>query len=211
MNTNDMDNLSAWLDGELKKEQADEVHKMLFNDAQAAMACADFRKLDKLLQRWDAPQPPVLLEEVICISAKHDPRKNPFYRFIQLAVPLAVAAILVLVIMMWMGGVISSDGSSDLEWSSLTPQQQSQASEDAKAFLMLSKSRQDRILKEFQSQFNISPSQNNWVGPVLSSFTVQQRDELLKLSPEKRLEILRKRHIEMMASGMVVAEEPVEK
>ena len=207
MNTNDLDNLSAWLDGELEGEQADEVHKMLFNDAQAAMTCADMRKLDKLLQKWETPEPPVLLGEVICISAKHDPRKNPFYRIVQIAVPLAAAAIVVLVIMMWMGGALRSSDKSHLDWSKLTPQQQSQASQGAKAFLLLSKKEQEEILAQFRMQFNISPSQNNWVGPVLSSFTPEQQKQLQKLSPPERLEILRKRHYEIMSSGVIVQDQ----
>ncbi|HNX26506.1 MAG TPA: hypothetical protein PKK48_03775 [Phycisphaerae bacterium] len=210
MNTNDLDNISAWMDGELDAEESEKVRKILFDDAQAAMTCADFRKLDKFMKRWETPKPAEFLGDVICLAAEHDPAKSPFYRITRLAVPLTMAAIAVLAIMMWVGGARSTDDAASLAWSHLTPAQQSQASRSAKAFLLLPQQEQAKILAEFQKRFNISPSQNDWVGPVLSSFTLQERDELLKLSPVRRLEILRKRQLEMAASGTISQKIPQE-
>lgn len=90
----ELEQIVAWLDGELSLQEADQVAARVQSDPAWSAAAREFRQLDQLLDGWQAPALPRDLTGEVLARAR---RKPALPAWVRLTAPLAAAAAIVLV------------------------------------------------------------------------------------------------------------------
>ena len=90
-----LDQISAFLDGELSASQTDQVAARLENDPAWAAAAGQFQKLGTLLEVWEAPPLRRDLTDSILAKAR---RKSRLPEWVRAMIPLAAAAAIFLTV-----------------------------------------------------------------------------------------------------------------
>ena len=98
----DLDDLSAWLDGELEGERAQQVKHAVASDANLRQAHRELRKLDELLDAFTAPAPPDELAGRIIANLRFAARRPRFAGVLRWAAPIAAAAALIVTVGLYM-------------------------------------------------------------------------------------------------------------
>jgi anti-sigma factor RsiW len=94
----DLDELSAYLDGELDVDAAARVAALLATDDAWAQARADLQALSEAMDAYDVPPVPAGLADRICAAARPT---SPVIRLVKWLAPVAAAAGVVLAVMAW--------------------------------------------------------------------------------------------------------------
>jgi anti-sigma-K factor RskA len=89
----DLEQLSAYLDGELEAEQARQVEAMLAGDGRWQRAARELKALDETLDQWTAPPAPAgLAERIIAASRQEKQAPALVIRLVKYLTPVAAAA-----------------------------------------------------------------------------------------------------------------------
>lgn len=110
LQTSEFEDLSAYLDGELPEERAEEVRRLLETDPTWQQERGELAALDKALDVWRTPAPCEDLPDRILRSLRAAPKRSPVViRLVQVAASLAVAAaILVAVAVLQPGSKVTT-------------------------------------------------------------------------------------------------------
>lgn len=111
------DELSAFVDGELPEEHAEQVRRRVESDPAWSDALAELRALDARLEDWTAPQAPAELAERIIHAAGGDSRGRvlTLHRILAGAtVAAAAAAVIIAVTIARPGGKTTLDNTSTI-------------------------------------------------------------------------------------------------
>ena len=89
----EMEQLNAWLDGELEAAEASRVEAMIASDAAWAQAAKELQSLDDMLGGYTVPAAPVDLAGRIIAAARREPPAGQWtIRLVKYLAPLAAAA-----------------------------------------------------------------------------------------------------------------------
>jgi len=94
-NLSDVEELAAWMDGELPEDRAAEVRRRVACDPTWRQSYQQLRAVDAALDSWSAPQPPADLAERICRAGRRLALRQ---RVVRVLAPLAAAAVIVLAV-----------------------------------------------------------------------------------------------------------------
>ena len=108
----EMEQLNAWLDGELEAAEASQVEAMIASDAAWAQAARELQSLDNLLGEYTVPAAPVeLAGRIIEAARREQPTSQWTIRLVKYLAPVAAAAAVLIAI--WHYGVTSNQVSSN--------------------------------------------------------------------------------------------------
>jgi len=98
----DFDDLSAWLDGRLDDRRAEEMRRVVESDRDLREACRQLRRLNELLDAYEAPPAPAGLAERIVANVRRAGRRSAPVRLLRwLAPAAAAAAVIIAVALAW--------------------------------------------------------------------------------------------------------------
>jgi hypothetical protein len=100
----DLENLSAWVDGELDERQAADVERAVRAGGAMGRARREMQALDRLLDRYDVPEPPADLAERIIDNVRSARRAPRVVRLARWLVPAAAAAAAIVVAAVLLSG-----------------------------------------------------------------------------------------------------------
>jgi len=92
----DVEELSAWMDGELPSQRAERVAGLVRTDPRWRTACEQFRAVDRALEALTTPRPRRELTDAIVRAAR---RGQATRRVLRVAAPLAAAAAIVVAVL----------------------------------------------------------------------------------------------------------------
>lgn len=100
INSSELAELSAYLDGELPSQRAEKISRLLERDDALAAAAEQLRAVDRALDLLEAPAPAADLADRI-IAAVEARRKTAVVKIAKYLAPLAAAAMLLAAILFW--------------------------------------------------------------------------------------------------------------
>ena len=94
-NFSDIEELVAWMDGELPADRAAEVARRVVSEPAWRRTYQQLRAVDAALEVWSAPRPPAELAQRICRAGRRLALRQ---RIVRVLAPLAAAAAIVLAV-----------------------------------------------------------------------------------------------------------------
>jgi len=94
----DFDDLSAWLDGELEDDRAEQVKRAAAPDGDLGQVHRELRELDEMLNTLTVPPAPAGLAERIIARTRRAARRRLVVRVVRWAAPVAAAAAVVIAV-----------------------------------------------------------------------------------------------------------------
>jgi hypothetical protein len=103
----EMEQLNAWLDGELEASDASRVEAMIASDAVWAQAAQELQSLDDMLGEYTVPAAPAeLADRIIAAARREQPASQWTIRLVKYLAPVAAAAAILIVL--WQYDVVSN-------------------------------------------------------------------------------------------------------
>ncbi|MHC4984000.1 MAG: anti-sigma factor [Planctomycetota bacterium] len=94
----DVEDISAWLDGELEDQHAERVKKAAGGDPTLSQIHRELQELDEILNAYTAPAAPDGLAESIIAGARRAGRRATVIRSLRWLVPAAAAAAIIIAV-----------------------------------------------------------------------------------------------------------------